>query len=98
MQIHLRRNSIIQIQYQAHIANLNKSQQSLAENFGRVPVQLRSYIRYLASFPGGNSAFNQGNNIAFFGTTPESISVHIHEVGHSIDSDAYNDGHPFHGR
>lgn len=79
------------------VKNHTITQDDMIDTFGRIPARMRSYIRHVIAIPGeGNSAFNGENSIALFGTTPKSISVMIHEIGHSLDVNAYLQGSPFH--
>ena len=78
------------------IKNHTITQEDMIDTFGRIPARMRSYIKHVMAFPGGNSAFNGANSIALFGTTAKSISVMIHEIGHSLDGNAYLQGSPYH--
>ena len=69
----------------------------MIDNFGRMPVRMRDYVRHIIALPGQKSAGSNGDNIAFFGTS-NVISIFIHETAHSLDSHAYSpDITPFHG-
>ncbi|KAL9043820.1 MAG: hypothetical protein Q9214_003004 [Letrouitia sp. 1 TL-2023] len=49
-------------------------------------VHYDDYVRHVVSLPAaGGSAYNDGGNIAFFGTTLSNINVHVHEAAHSLD-------------
>lgn len=64
----------------------NGSLNDLIDRFGRLPVHTRQYVRHVVSLPAaGNHAYNDGGNIAFFGTTLSNINVHVHEAAHSLD-------------
>ncbi|KAL9611180.1 MAG: hypothetical protein Q9167_004165 [Letrouitia subvulpina] len=66
--------------------NSNGSLDDLIDRFGRLPVHTRQYVRHVVSLPAaGGSAYNDGGNIAFFGTTLSNINVHVHESAHSLD-------------
>ncbi|KAK4221920.1 hypothetical protein QBC38DRAFT_448722 [Podospora fimiseda] len=59
----------------------------VAQNFGRVPVGARQWIRYVSSHPAPQcSAWNGGNNMVFLGNCVNRQSVTFHEVAHSLDS------------
>ena len=59
---------------------------------------MRSYIRHILLLPGYDHAFNDGGNIALFGNTPKSMSVMVHEIGHSLTAEAYGGDGNFHGK
>lgn len=66
--------------------NSNGSLDDLIDRFGRLPVHTRQYVRHVVSLPAaGGSAYNDGGNVAFFGTTLSNINVHVHESAHSLD-------------
>lgn len=56
--------------------------------FGRLPVRMRSFIRHIIFLPGAKSAASIGDNIQMNGDI--DITVFVHEVGHSLDSHAFN--------
>lgn len=56
--------------------------------FGRLPVRMRSFIRHIIFLPGANSAGSSGDNIQMNGKI--DITVFAHEIGHSLDSHAFN--------
>lgn len=56
--------------------------------FGRLPVNMRSYIRHIIALPGTESAGSSGDNIAIVGTAGK-LSIFAHEIGHSLDCHAY---------
>ena len=68
------------------------------ENFGRIPVRARSYVRGAISFPAplSGSGYNSNDMIAVF-TKDDfdhhnlgSFEVLLHETGHSLDSHAFD--------
>ena len=63
--------------------------------FGRLPVRMRQFIRHVISLPGTKSAGSSGDNIQLNG--PIDITVYAHEIGHSLDSHAFDPkyGAPF---
>jgi len=60
---------------------------TMVQQFGRVPVNLRDYVRYVISFNGGESAFSESNDMVLFGdeSTEQGLTVLLHEAGHDID-------------
>lgn len=71
------------------------------ENFGRIPVGARSYVRGAISLPERiakqNHAWNGGDFIAMFNRLEpgrrdrSEVAVWMHEVGHSLDRHAFAD-------
>lgn len=59
--------------------------------FGRLPVRMRSFIRHIILLPGTPSAGSIDDNIQMNGDV--DITVFVHEVGHSLDSHAFNPGY-----
>jgi len=61
----------------------------LVRQFGRLPVNLRDYVRYVIGFPASSdSAFSESSDMVVFGpdlATESSLSVFVHESGHDID-------------
>ncbi|KAK3192075.1 hypothetical protein K4F52_001702 [Lecanicillium sp. MT-2017a] len=56
--------------------------------FGRLPVRMRQFIRHIVALPGTKSAGSSGDNIQMNG--PIGITVYVHEIGHSLDSHAFD--------
>jgi hypothetical protein len=63
--------------------------------FGRLPVHMRQFIRHIIALPGTKSAGSSGDNIQMNGDI--GITVYVHEIGHSLDSHAFDPsyGAPF---
>ncbi|KAL8649656.1 MAG: hypothetical protein Q9226_005484 [Calogaya cf. arnoldii] len=63
---------------------------TLADLFGRVPVGSRSYIRHVLSIPNeAGGAANYGNDIKLLQIGDDGLQVLLHEVGHTLDAQAY---------
>ena len=71
------------------------------ENFGRIPVRARSHVKGAISLPettaGQNHAYNDNGYIASFSRLDashrdrSSLTMFIHETGHSLDAGAFLD-------
>lgn len=64
------------------------SQTDIIDLFGRVPVRMRDFIRHYVFVPGNKSAGSSGDNTLMVGDV--DITVFIHEIGHSLDSHAFD--------
>ncbi|KAL7917761.1 hypothetical protein ACQKWADRAFT_305971 [Trichoderma austrokoningii] len=64
------------------------SQIDIIDLFGRIPVRMRDFIRHFVFIPGAASAGSSGDNTLMVGNV--EITVFIHEIGHSLDSHAFN--------
>ncbi|KAH7120032.1 hypothetical protein B0J11DRAFT_492204 [Dendryphion nanum] len=64
---------------------------NMAFQFGRLPVQMREWVRHVITAPGGGgSAFEYDGSVTFIQPWDDMIPVIIHEVAHSLDrSGAY---------
>ncbi|KAL9599104.1 MAG: hypothetical protein Q9219_004062 [cf. Caloplaca sp. 3 TL-2023] len=62
--------------------------------FGRVPVGARQFVRHVIALPDTfGHAFNSEGNLAMFNIQGGTLSVYLHETGHSLDLyQAYNQG------
>lgn len=71
------------------------SQTDIIDLFGRVPVRMRDFIRHYVFIPGATSAGSSGDNTLMVGNV--DITVFLHEIGHSLDSHAFDPsyGAPF---
>lgn len=71
------------------------SKTDMIDIFGRLPVEMRSYIRHIIAVPGPKSAGSSGDNISMKGNI--GITVYVHESAHSLDSHAFDPkyGAPF---
>ncbi|KAH8915617.1 hypothetical protein BT69DRAFT_865989 [Atractiella rhizophila] len=60
---------------------------TLIRQFGRLPVNLRDYVKYLVAFNGPRSGFSDRNNMVMFGDMSDEsgLTVFAHEAGHDID-------------
>jgi hypothetical protein len=70
----------------------NSTQDSIATLFGRLPVRQRSFIRHIVAVSGAPGAFNGGENIQISGNAINTLTVYSHEIGHSLDTHAFNNG------
>ncbi|KAL1868222.1 hypothetical protein VTK73DRAFT_3784 [Phialemonium thermophilum] len=63
----------------------------MIDRFGRVPLQMREYIRHISHYPGAlngaAAATNSGDNIAVGGDSMQ-MAILAHEISHSLDSHA----------
>lgn len=59
---------------------------NLFDRMGRLPVGTRQFVRHVIALPDPNSghAYNANGNVAMFNIV-DSVSVFIHEAGHSLD-------------
>jgi hypothetical protein len=64
------------------------SEVDIIDIFGRLPVRMRSFIRHLVFIPGNTSAGSNGDNTLMVGNV--DITVFTHEIGHSLDSHAFD--------
>lgn len=64
------------------------SEIQILDLFGRLPVRMRSFVRHLVFIPGNKSAGSSGDNILMVGAV--DITVFAHEIGHSLDSHAFD--------
>ncbi|KAL8828956.1 MAG: hypothetical protein Q9170_006376 [Blastenia crenularia] len=67
---------------------------AMIDLLGRVPVGARQFIRHVVVLPDTSGhAFNSAGNLAMFDISAGTLSVYLHETGHSLDfQGAYNDG------
>ncbi|KAL6899960.1 hypothetical protein GGI43DRAFT_405924 [Trichoderma evansii] len=64
------------------------SQTDIINLFARVPVRMRDFIRHFVFIPGATSAGSNGDNTLMVGSV--DITVFLHEIGHSLDSHAFD--------
>lgn len=64
------------------------SQADIIDLFGRVPVRMRDFIRHFVFIPGTTSAGSNSDNTLMVGNV--GITVFLHEIGHSLDSHAFD--------
>ncbi|KAF2111083.1 hypothetical protein BDV96DRAFT_690507 [Lophiotrema nucula] len=66
---------------------------SMARQFGKVPIQMRQWVRHIIDVPADNgSAFEWDGTVTFVNPADDMLPVIIHETGHSLDlSGAYAD-------
>ncbi|RFU73335.1 hypothetical protein TARUN_8917 [Trichoderma arundinaceum] len=64
------------------------SEVNIIDLFGRLPVRMRQFVRHLVFIPGNKSAGSNGDNVLMVG--PVDITVFAHEIGHSLDSHAFD--------
>lgn len=58
----------------------------MARLFGRVPIQMRQYVRNVIDVPGDNGhAFEIDQAITFVRPVDDMIATVIHETGHALD-------------
>ncbi|KAK4217764.1 hypothetical protein QBC37DRAFT_479401 [Rhypophila decipiens] len=66
------------------------SQTDMINQFGRLPVKMRNYVRHVISIPtgGGAHAWSGVGDIMIRGavTTAQALTVWIHEIAHCIDN------------
>ncbi|KAL7269102.1 hypothetical protein RUND412_008245 [Rhizina undulata] len=69
------------------------TQEELYNTFAKIPVGMRSNVRYIMAFPAtAGSAYEYQNDIVFFGDVvdPTRPSVMIHESAHANDKNSYS--------
>ncbi|TFA97825.1 hypothetical protein CCMA1212_010433 [Trichoderma ghanense] len=64
------------------------SELTILDIFGRLPVRMRSFVRHLVFLPGDKSAGSNGDNVLMRGAV--DVTVFAHEIGHSLDSHAFD--------
>ncbi|KAL6857289.1 hypothetical protein J3F83DRAFT_751098 [Trichoderma novae-zelandiae] len=64
------------------------SEVNILDIFGRLPVRMRSFVRHLVFIPGNKSAGSNGDNVLMVGAV--DVTVFAHEIGHSLDSHAFD--------
>ncbi|ETS03189.1 hypothetical protein M419DRAFT_62371, partial [Trichoderma reesei RUT C-30] len=64
------------------------SEITILDIFGRLPVRMRSFVRHLVFIPGAKSAGSNGDNVLLRGDI--DVTVFAHEIGHSLDSHAFD--------
>ncbi|KAK7193717.1 hypothetical protein DPSP01_000274 [Paraphaeosphaeria sporulosa] len=66
---------------------------SMARQFGKLPVQMRQWIRHVVDVPSdGGWAFEFDGTVTFLDPKDDMMPVIVHETGHSLDlSGAYAD-------
>ncbi|KAL7813297.1 hypothetical protein V8C26DRAFT_405466 [Trichoderma gracile] len=64
------------------------SEITILDIFGRLPVRMRSFVRHLVFIPGAKSAGSNGDNVLMRGDV--DVTVFAHEIGHSLDSHAFD--------
>jgi hypothetical protein len=58
----------------------------MAQQFGRLPIQMREWIRHVVDVPGENGwAFETDGVITFIRPVDHMLTAIIHETGHSLD-------------
>lgn len=58
----------------------------MATQFGRLPIQMRQWVRHVIDVPGdGGWAFEWNGSITFIRPTDNMMNVVVHETGHSLD-------------
>ncbi|KAM7203798.1 hypothetical protein V8F20_003804 [Naviculisporaceae sp. PSN 640] len=66
------------------------SQNDMVNQFGRLPVKMRNYVRHVISVPygGGAHAWSGVGDVMFRGSVSDAaaLTVWIHEIGHCIDN------------
>lgn len=65
----------------------------MARQFGKVPIQMRQWVRHVIDVPDDAGwAFEYDGTVTFLKPGDDSLSVILHETGHSLDlSGAYNE-------
>ncbi|KAL6790959.1 hypothetical protein J3E68DRAFT_411704 [Trichoderma sp. SZMC 28012] len=64
------------------------SEIQILDIFGRLPVRMRQFVRHLVFVPGNKSAGSNGDNVLMVGDV--DVTVFAHEIGHSLDSHAFD--------
>ncbi|KAF2104712.1 hypothetical protein NA57DRAFT_70919 [Rhizodiscina lignyota] len=66
---------------------------SMASQFGRLPIQMRQWVRHVNVVPGdGGWAFEWNGSLTFIGPIDYMANVIVHETAHSLDlNGAYSD-------
>ncbi|KAL7940949.1 hypothetical protein V8C42DRAFT_200998 [Trichoderma barbatum] len=64
------------------------SEIDILDIFGRLPVRMRSFVRHMLFIGGNKSAGSSGDNVLMVGAV--DVTVFIHEIGHSLDSHAFD--------
>ncbi|KAH7263755.1 hypothetical protein BKA59DRAFT_449949 [Fusarium tricinctum] len=63
---------------------------TMAENFGRIPVRMRNFVRVQFALPQkdssfGGATFSDLGDILWYGDVSKTLRFWIHEAGHAID-------------
>ncbi|KAF2638199.1 hypothetical protein P280DRAFT_405066, partial [Massarina eburnea CBS 473.64] len=78
-----------------HHKNSGITIDSMARQFGKVPIQMRQWVRHILDVPAeGGWAFETDGNIVFNKPDDDMLPVIIHETGHSVDLSGAYDGKP----
>ncbi|TQV95245.1 hypothetical protein V2A60_009709 [Cordyceps javanica] len=76
-----------------HHRNSNASIDTMARQFGKLPIQMRQWVRHVIDLPDkGRHAYEWDGTVTFFAAGEHMMTVIAHETGHSLDlSGAYPD-------
>ena len=59
---------------------------SMAQQFSKLPIQMRQWVRHIVTIPSTDGhAYNSNGNIVFFRPVDDMENVFVHETGHSLD-------------
>lgn len=76
-----------------HHRNSNASIDTMARQFGKMPIQMRQWVRHVVDLPDtARHAYEVNGIVTFFNPGENMMTVIVHETGHSLDlSGAYPD-------